>query len=58
MFDVEAIKDMVLTSLTFRVYRGSNSFNVYSAPGSYSPIVTNTNAWTRIASNSVNIPGD
>ena len=58
MFDVEAIKDIVLTSLTFEVYRGSNSFNVYSAPGSYAPIVTNKNAWTRIASNSVNVPGE
>ncbi|KAL7517715.1 hypothetical protein ACHAWX_002611 [Stephanocyclus meneghinianus] len=55
MFDVEAIKGIVLTSLTFRVYRGSNTFNVYSAPGSYSAIVTNKNAWTRIASNSVSV---
>eukprot|EP00804_Cyclotella_cryptica_P019495 CCRYP_006643-RH/>CCRYP_006643-RH protein AED:0.26 eAED:0.26 QI:170/1/0.9/1/0.77/0.9/10/0/645 len=57
MFDVEAIKDIVLTSLTFRVYRGSNTFNVYSAPGSYSSIATNKNAWTKVASNSINLPG-
>ncbi|KAL7483162.1 hypothetical protein ACHAW6_008810 [Cyclotella cf. meneghiniana] len=56
MFDVEAITDITLTSLTFRVHKGSNSFNVYSAPGIYSTIGTNPNSWTKIASNTVNIP--
>ena len=57
MFDVEAITDVVLTSLTFRVYSGFNSINVYTAPGSFSPIATNPNAWTLIASGTVGIPG-
>ncbi|KAL3803899.1 hypothetical protein HJC23_004061 [Cyclotella cryptica] len=55
MFDVEATTDIILTSLTFRVISGTNSFNVYSAPGGYSTIATNQNAWTLIASNSVNV---
>jgi hypothetical protein len=57
MFDVEAITDVVLTSLTFRVYSGSNSINVYTASGSFSPIATNQNAWTLIASATVGVPG-
>ena len=58
MFDVEAIFDIVLTRLTFRVYSGSNSINIYSAPGSYSTIVTNRSAWTLIASASVDVEGE
>lgn len=53
MFDVEAIKDIVITSLSFLLYGGVSNIKIYSAPQSYSSIATNPNEWTLIASGSV-----
>lgn len=36
MFDVEAKADLYLTGITFQLYNGINSVNLYTASGGYS----------------------
>jgi hypothetical protein len=53
MFDVEAINDIELTAISYRIYGGSSDIKIYSAPRTYVGIETNANAWTLIAAGSV-----
>jgi hypothetical protein len=56
MFDVEAVNDIDITSLSFLIYGGGTpSIKVYTANQSYSSIATDSSAWTLIASGSVSI---
>jgi hypothetical protein len=53
MFDIEAINDIDITSISFMIYGGTSNIKVYTAPQSYTNIATNSNSWTLIASGSV-----
>lgn len=48
MFDVEAIKNITLTSIEFMVRSGSNTVTIFTAPGRYSNKQRNSTAWTKI----------
>ncbi|KAL7483314.1 hypothetical protein ACHAW6_008965 [Cyclotella cf. meneghiniana] len=48
MFDVEAISDITLTSLEFKLYNGTNDITVYTASGGFSDKQNSAAAWTEI----------
>jgi len=58
MFDISTINDIVLHGISFRVHsRNGNvasTFNVYTAPRSYSDIYDDRDTWTEIYSGQVN----
>ena len=55
MFDVEAIRDLVLQSLTFYPYAYDGlviiDVNLYTASGDYSGKEFHSNSWTQIITN-------
>jgi len=54
MFDVEAINDVILTSIEFQLYEGVNSVNVYTAAGGYGGKETIPRFWDLLATDSYN----
>lgn len=50
MFDVEALEDISLTAIEFKIRTGSNTITIFTAPGGYSSIQKTPEAWTQIFS--------
>lgn len=50
MFDVEALEDLSLTGITFKIRTGSNTITLFTAPSGYSTISRDPGAWTQIFS--------
>lgn len=50
MFDVEAISNITLTSIEFKIKSGTNTINIFTAPGGYSDKQGNSTAWTQVYS--------
>eukprot|EP00804_Cyclotella_cryptica_P019111 CCRYP_019454-RA/>CCRYP_019454-RA protein AED:0.10 eAED:0.10 QI:0/0.93/0.88/1/0.87/0.88/17/304/1304 len=48
MFDVEAINNITLTSIEFKIKSGTNTITIFTATGGYSNKQRNPNAWTQI----------
>lgn len=48
MFDVQAIKDITLTNIKFRIRSGTNTITIFTAPGGYSGKERNPQTWSQI----------
>eukprot|EP01082_Thalassiosira_pseudonana_P005220 g4797.t1 g4797 contig17:57986-65940(-) len=48
MFDVEAVNDIILTSLNVQLYSGTNDVTVYTASRTYNDIKFTSASWTQV----------
>lgn len=48
MFNVEAVDNITLTSIDFKIHSGSNTITLFTAPDGYSDKQRNPDAWTQL----------
>ena len=52
MFDVEAINDVLISSLTMQVFNGTSEIFIFTGIGSFMDKMTEEKSWTQIFSSS------
>ena len=52
MFDVEAINDVLISSLTMQFYNGTSDVTIFTAIDGFTDKMTEENSWTQIFNSS------
>ena len=52
MFDVEAINDVLISSLTMQFYSGTSEVSIFTAIDGFIDKITEENSWTQIFNSS------